>query len=122
MSKNIGDFGESIAEKFLQEKWYSICDKNFRVYGGEIDIIAKKDEIFYFIEVKYRENADFVHPLELFDFRKKKPFLRAFYEYISLYDIDEENCQIDLIAILPNQTGHKIFHKKWVEIESDIDF
>ena len=82
ISKNIGDVGEDIAARFLESKWYEILEKNFRVRGGEVDLIAKKEEKYFFVEVKFRKNSDFSHPLELFDFRKAKPFMRTFFEYI----------------------------------------
>lgn len=82
MSKIIGDMGENIAEKYLEKHGFEILAKNFRVHGGEVDIVAKKGENIHFVEVKFRKNAEFSHPLELFDFRKKTPFLRAMYEYI----------------------------------------
>lgn len=55
----IGQIGESIALKFLKAKKYKILDKNFYVISrltkkkiGEIDLIAKKDGVYIFIEVK----------------------------------------------------------------------
>lgn len=117
ISKNIGDAGEDIAARFLESKWYEILEKNFRVRGWEIDLIAKKEEKYFFVEVKFRKNSDFSHPLELFDFRKVKPFMRTFFEYISEKNIDEDDCQIDLIGILPTESGYRIFHKKSVEID-----
>ena len=117
ISKNIGDAGEDIAARFLESKWYEILEKNFRVRGWEIDLIAKKEEKYFFVEVKFRKNSDFSHPLELFDFRKAKPFMRTFFEYISEKNIDEDDCQIDLIGILPTESGYRIFHKKSVEID-----
>ena len=117
ISKNIGDAGEDIAARFLESKWYEILEKNFRVRGWEIDLIAKKEEKYFFVEVKFRKNSDFSHPLELFDFRKAKPFMRTFFEYISEKNIDEDDCQIDLIGILPTESGYRIFHKKSIEID-----
>lgn len=43
--------------------------------------------------------------------------MRAFFEYISEKNIDEDDCQIDLIGILPTESGYRIFHKKSVEID-----
>ena len=117
ISKNIGDAGEDIAARFLESKGYEILEKNFRVRGWEIDLIAKKEEKYFFVEVKFRKNSDFSHPLELFDFRKAKPFMRTFFEYISEKNIDADDCQIDLIGILPTESGYRIFHKKSVEID-----
>lgn len=46
--------GEDIAAKYLKKKEYKIIERNFRKGYGEIDIIAVKDDILVFIEVKTR--------------------------------------------------------------------
>ena len=46
---------ESKAAKFLIKNGYSILERNFHSKFGEIDIIALKDEILHFIEVKATE-------------------------------------------------------------------
>lgn len=58
--KKTGDQGELIAIKYLQNKNYYIIVTNFK-FGrvSEIDIIAKKDDITIFVEVKYRKTAKF---------------------------------------------------------------
>lgn len=47
-----GVIGEEIALKYLINREFVIIDRNFRKRWGEIDIIAKKDKIIHFIEVK----------------------------------------------------------------------
>lgn len=47
-----GKLGEAIAEKYLRSKGYSIIERNYRKKCGEIDIIAKKDKVVHFVEVK----------------------------------------------------------------------
>jgi putative endonuclease len=47
-----GKLGEAIAEKYLRDKGYSIIERNYRQRCGEIDIIAKKDNVVHFVEVK----------------------------------------------------------------------
>jgi putative endonuclease len=44
--------GEQIASKYLENKGYSVIDRNYRKKWGELDIIAKKDGILHFVEVK----------------------------------------------------------------------
>lgn len=60
-----------------------------------------KDNIYIFVEVKFRKNSDFIHPIELFNKKKAEPFLRAVYNFMNENDIEEENIRIDLIAIIP---------------------
>lgn len=53
----IGILAETDAVKYLIKKGYKIVDRNFKNKLCEIDIIAKKDKIIYFVEVKYRHSA-----------------------------------------------------------------
>ena len=47
-----GFSAEDRACEFLQKNGFVILCRNFRSRFGEIDIVAKKDEILHFIEVK----------------------------------------------------------------------
>lgn len=63
--------GEQIAEKFLLNKGYAILHRNWRFERKEIDLIAAKDELLVFVEVKTRKNFDFGFPEEFVDARKQ---------------------------------------------------
>ena len=52
MSKAKGNLAEDKACRFLNENAFSIVERNFYSRFGEIDIIASKDEVLHFIEVK----------------------------------------------------------------------
>ena len=47
-----GRKGEDAACKFLEGKGFVIVDRNYLKRWGELDIIAKKDKIIHFFEVK----------------------------------------------------------------------
>jgi len=52
VSRAKGNVAEDKASLFLLENGYMIVDKNFYSRFGEIDIIAYKDEVLHFVEVK----------------------------------------------------------------------
>ncbi|MCA1951196.1 MAG: YraN family protein [Treponema sp.] len=51
-SRNKGFDGEERAAAYLESQGFKIIARNFRVPGGEIDIIAQHDDTLVFIEVK----------------------------------------------------------------------
>ena len=55
--KQIGNYGEDKACQFFIKKGYEILERNWRTRSGEIDIIAYKEEILVFIEVKTLPNG-----------------------------------------------------------------
>ncbi len=48
----VGKVGEGVATKFLEKKGFSIICRNYSKKWGELDIVAQKDSIVHFIEVK----------------------------------------------------------------------
>ena len=56
-TKITGNAGEEKAAQYLENQGYSIIERNFRTKGGEIDIIAVKDEKIVFVEVKSLPNG-----------------------------------------------------------------
>lgn len=57
--KRLGELGEKVASSYLEEIGYRIIDRNVRMQAGEIDLVAEKDEVLYFVEVKSRLKSDF---------------------------------------------------------------
>ena len=53
----IGNRGEQLAAEALSRIGYEIVDRNWKTKWAEIDIIAKKDSVLSFIEVKFRKNS-----------------------------------------------------------------
>ena len=56
-TKITGDAGEKKAAAYLSSKGFSIIERNYRTKEGEIDIIAVKDELLVFVEVKSLPNG-----------------------------------------------------------------
>jgi uncharacterized protein (TIGR00252 family) len=71
MSTETGQLAEQAAAKYLKKQGYQILEKNWRTRWCEIDIIAQKNHVVYFVEVKYRANErhgsgmDYITPQKL---------------------------------------------------------
>ena len=56
-TKQIGNKGENLACEYLLSKGYAIIEHNWRTKRGEVDIIAVKNDILVFVEVKTLPNG-----------------------------------------------------------------
>lgn len=94
-----GRIGEEAVCCYLEERGYSIRERNFRIRGGEIDIVATKGEDLCFVEVKTRTTQE--AGFDAVDRRKQKLMVRAAYAYCEKYQIDEEEWYIryDIAAV-----------------------
>ncbi len=54
MTQSLGALGEDRVAQHLQSQGFLIVARNFRLRGGEIDIIATKSKLLIFVEVKAR--------------------------------------------------------------------
>jgi putative endonuclease len=93
-----GIFGENLAAKYLAEKGYRLLHQNWRHSHWEVDIIAHKDGVLHFIEVKTRRTKKFGHPEEAVTKKKIQNLINASEEY--LYQFPQwKRIQFDILSI-----------------------
>ncbi len=101
-SKELGRFGEKIAERYLQKKRYKILAQNFKRKWGELDLVVRKKRKIVFVEVKTLRQAQgepFL-PEDEIDQKKKKQLRKMAQIYLSENKIPFDSpWQIDIIAI-----------------------
>ena len=54
-----GREAEALAARFLEARGFSVLERNFRIRGGEIDLICRDGTTLVFVEVRLRSRADF---------------------------------------------------------------
>lgn len=86
----IGKLGEDYASSYLVELGYKILERNFRTRFGEIDIIAEKDDIIAFVEVKTRSKNYLYTPREAVNQYKQKKIILASSEYILISETSKQ--------------------------------
>lgn len=72
-----GRIGEDTVCVYLENLGYEIIVRNYRIKGGEIDIIARNDEYTAFVEVKSRKPNALVSGLEAVNKRKQALIIKT---------------------------------------------
>ncbi len=112
IKKEIGNFGEKIAEQYLKQKGYIILDKNFECRQGEIDIIALDKKEVVFVEVKTRRSNKYGTPSEAVNKIKQKHMLQTIKYYLYIRNLTEEFIRIDVIEVYIKDNEYKVNHIK----------
>lgn len=102
--QKIGSIGENIASNYLLKKGYKIIDRNYRFKRGEIDIIAKIENRYIFVEVKTRSRKDFGNPEDFVDKRKQKEIIKAAEAFLEEQFHDGE-IRFDIISVEIQENG-----------------
>ncbi|XHR93595.1 YraN family protein [Mucilaginibacter sp. UC70_90] len=105
----LGRTGETLAKAHLENAGYEIIDENWTYGKAEIDLIAYKDKVIIFTEVKTRTGNSFGEPEDFVDNRKQKLLVEAADEYIYLMNHQGE-VRFDIIAILFDRSGNYILN------------
>ncbi len=110
--KELGDFGENVAAYYLEKKGYTILKRNFRVKGGEIDIISAKDGIIAFTEVKTRSPDPLVNGFEAVTAAKRQMMIKTSEIYSRRYPHDFQP-RFDIVWITVN--NRKVVGFRYIE-------
>lgn len=102
ISLEIGKIAEKKAVAYLQTQGFTLLDTNFYSHFGEIDIIAQKENILHFFEVKYSQKSD---PIARISPQKLSKIIKTINYYMYKKNIDMDY-QID--AILLDDTSIEI--------------
>ncbi len=77
-SRKTGNIGEDFICRKLLEKGYNVLARNYTIKGGEIDIIASKDDIIAFVEVKTRKINSLSNGYDAVDSKKIKRIIQRY--------------------------------------------
>jgi len=104
--KDLGKAGEKRIAQYLQKRGWTILETNFRYRKKEIDIIARKDEIISFIEVKTRRHSGFGMGMEAVDWLKQKTIIQVARYYLEKHNITEALVRFDVASIDGNVVSY----------------
>lgn len=100
-SNLLGVFGEQYAARFLRKEGYEIWSANYKTNTGEIDVIAQKDGVVCFVEVKTRQVGGMFPPADAVDFKKQENIKSSAASYVNKYKL-RNKIRYDIIEVLVN--------------------
>jgi putative endonuclease len=96
----LGDKGENVAARYVRSTLgYKILTRNFRIEGGEVDIVARDGKTLVFIEVKTRAYDD-PTPEEQVNEVKQHQITKAAKVFLSRYGFPQPPARFDIIGIV----------------------
>jgi len=105
---SVGVLGEDIVAKYLTNRGFVILERNYRRQWGELDIVAKKDDVLHFLEVKAtsryytdgEETSDRHRPEDHVDKHKRKRLGRVLRTWLLEYRVPENTeWTVDVVTV-----------------------
>ena len=98
----LGNLGEDSAAKFLRKNGYRVLERNYVDEGYEVDIIARRQDILAFVEVKSRtighENPREPRPASAVTPEKQRRIIRAAKAYVAHHPTDKK-IRFDIVEV-----------------------
>ena len=97
---DLGNLGEELAAAWLSEKGFAILHRNWRFRRGEVDIIARTEQVYHFIEVKCSLAGAYGYPEQRVGKAKLRSMMRVAAHWLYENHILAGNrVQYDVLAV-----------------------
>ena len=97
--RTLGQQGETLAAQRLQSLGYRLRERNWRCPVGELDIVAEKEGVLVFVEVRTRRGDRFGTPEESITPAKRAKLLEVAQTYLDEHAAEDRNWRIDVVAV-----------------------
>jgi len=105
----LGWKGEDAAVQFLRSKGHRILERNWTLFGYEIDIVSEHDEYIVFVEVKTRTSVEWGNPEDFVGKRRMRRMIDAANHYLIKNKIDKP-ARFDIVSIVWSENLFEIEH------------
>lgn len=114
----LGSLAEQTACDYLKAQGLTFVDSNYRIKGGEIDLIMRDKEFLVFIEVKMRQQASHGDAIEMITPKKIKCIIRTAQHYLIEHELtDKIHGRFDVIGINKNKA-----EITWIQNAFDVKY
>lgn len=110
LRQRFGDAGEAAAARHLEAAGYRIVERQFRSPRGEVDLIAEKDGLLVFVEVRTRGTSAFGSPAETVSASKQRKVIAAARDYLARRQGPARDVRFDVVSIVDHPQGPRLEH------------
>jgi putative endonuclease len=107
-ARDTGLLGEKLAGQYLEAHGYKIIETNYRSRDGEIDIVASRDDMLCFVEVRTKSSLNCGTPEESVTPGKKKKLVLTAQDYVQKHGVCESDWRIDFIGVELDGAGKPV--------------
>jgi len=102
-----GELGEELAAAHLRKKGYKILVRRYRPKSrrGDIDIVARENEVLVFVEVKTRGSEEFGRPVDAVGPKKRQHLRRAALDYLRRLGSPRLYFRFDVVEVVLDEDG-----------------
>jgi putative endonuclease len=109
-TNQFGLTGERVAERWLRGKGWQVLERRYRNGHRDIDLIAERDGLVAFVEVKARSGLVFGDPVAAVNWKKRREMVRSASIWIDRHGREGEQYRFDVIGVLISGERVRIRH------------
>lgn len=109
-NSELGRRGEDLAADFLVRRGWRVVARNVRTREGEIDIVAARDGVVAFVEVKTRRTLSYGTPAEAVGHRKRLRIRGLAARFLAASEARAREIRFDVVEVTCRRDGTRINH------------
>jgi putative endonuclease len=103
--RTVGNAGEEAVARWYRAQGYEVLARNWRVRGGELDVIVRRAGTIAFCEVKTRRSSAFGTPAEAVTPRKQERLRALARAWLAASPVRARILRFDVASVMPDGRG-----------------
>jgi putative endonuclease len=105
-----GAEGEEAAVRLLEEAGFRVRDRNWTCRFGELDIVAEREDLVCFVEVRMRSHAAWGDPAHTISFGKQRKVVKAALHYLFTHHLADRMIRFDVVTVVGRGLAARVEH------------
>lgn len=108
--QELGLEGEEVAERWLRRQGWRVLQRRYRSGHRDIDLIAEREGMVAFVEVKARRGEAFGDPVQAVNWKKQRELARSACIWIDRHGRPGDHYRFDVIGVLMDRGRVRVRH------------